>query len=803
MRNILSLILLLILSVFIGYGLHKIISPFFVKTVEGANILEIELSFINSPGEISIKSYNESYELVINARKSIDIENDEKGLPVPNWYKTTIPIQDSHKIELELISDKKDGVIFINGVRVNSRIIPVNSFLNNSKSNDHYQIGTMTHVDGVFLKSNNDRILLDITNSLNLPKVTKSELITFSEEYKELNYLCCSFFIVFIFLVNYISFIRIQKCDVTNSKRIILRFIAINALIASFFLIYVAYLGHFKMALEILNPDKGKLFNHFIFFQNFIPLISFVYAFIIASYLLKNKLIKLILIIIPLIICATLLVDNCILDVVGTRLNFRMGGNFTGRYEYFYEFIVKYVTSESGVVMLFGIVIIVSFCFATFLIKGSITKSNIYSLVLLLFVSLFGLYPQSLLGSDYKLANPFQINGWCVQKIGNFFKEYSNDYQNRSNLNLRWETHEGLNQKKNVIILLVESWGCSFTYACGIGPSYMPNIESLVSDSVFFDNYYSVMPSTSLSYLSIVKGVPAIQFAWDEDNTADDNSYVGQLLKTSNDLYSQNDLINNFKTHGYKTRFISSTDLVFQMDVALKFSAYDEIIDANNPVFNNIKDRGVFNGVNDEDMFKVILDKISSEEHNFLYITKTASNHSPYNSPLGFQNMELAFKYTDQAVFNFISSLKKIGYFDNGILVMLGDHYAWGIDNIDPAHVNEPTYVNRVPLVIIDGKNHGVVNHSEFSHASLGVLLQYLQLPKYKKHKFNINPLKDDASETIFGYDFGKMNFIFVKSDNRQATVVLNGDDSYFIQNDVFTDEESREILGYIASFRR
>ncbi len=806
MKTFFELLLLILFSIIIGMCINTLTTPYIIKDVNGNNIINIEMSFIDHSGILGIKAYDENNKLSLNEQKTIGIEKSNfvsnKSLEsyVLKSYSISIPVINSHKIELEFSGIANDEtVLLINNIAANNRTLSVKSFLNKSKASQHYQIGTIKEVPGTFIKFQN-KLVLDVSKALNVPSLTQNELQKLNKEYSELYLLLCFFFIICDFLLNYIIYLALNKRISSNKKLLVYYFISALAAISAIVSIISSYFIHLKTAISYLNPERGFFFNYLTFQQNFIPLLSFTFILILGSYIINNKFVKFLFTIPAFAISIILIVDNCILNVLGARLNFRMNDNFSWKISYFYEFIIKYITSESGILMIAGIFIILTLCVLSFFIKINNRKFCYSTGSVLMIISLLGLYPRELLSTDFKFANPFQINGWCLNKVGNFENSYSKDYAKRNNLNLEWTEQPGLNQKKNVILLLVESWGCSFTFACGLGPSYMPKIESLSADNFFFDNYYSIMPSTSMSYLSIVKGTPAIQFAWDSAKSKSSAEYD---FSPNDVLYNANDLIKQFKSNGYKTRFISSTDLVFQMDYALKFSKYDEIIDAKNPVFDHITERSIFNSVNDEQLFTFILSKIKTEKNPYIYVTKTASNHSPYNSPLGYQNLELSFKYTDQAVYNFVTSLKDSDYFDNGILVMLGDHHAWGDDSIDPSHSNEPTYINKVPLIIIDGKTHGVVNHNVFSHASLGVLLQYLELPKYKKHKFNINPLVDDSPELIFGYEFEKMTFISVKQGDRQATVILDGDNSEFIEKDVFSEEEMDDILGYIATFRR
>ena len=81
----------------------------------------------------------------------------------------------------------------------------------------------------------------------------------------------------------------------------------------------------------------------------------------------------------------------------------------------------------------------------------------------------------------------------------------------------------------------------------------------------------------------------------------------------------------------------------------------------------------------------------------------------------------------------------------------------------------------------------------------------YLNLSEYKYSKFNVNPFnnKENNSEILFAYDYGQMNKLQVKYKNRLSTVIMNGNDTVFEnENNLFTEEEVYDILGYISWFR-
>ena len=54
-------------------------------------------------------------------------------------------------------------------------------------------------------------------------------------------------------------------------------------------------------------------------------------------------------------------------------------------------------------------------------------------------------------------------------------------------------------------------------------------------------------------------------------------------------------------------------------------------------------------------------------------VLQTISYHKPYNTPYGKTEAD-AIRYADKSLFYFYLQLKKSHFFDNGILVVVGDH---------------------------------------------------------------------------------------------------------------------------------
>jgi phosphoglycerol transferase MdoB-like AlkP superfamily enzyme len=54
-------------------------------------------------------------------------------------------------------------------------------------------------------------------------------------------------------------------------------------------------------------------------------------------------------------------------------------------------------------------------------------------------------------------------------------------------------------------------------------------------------------------------------------------------------------------------------------------------------------------------------------------VLQSISFHKPYNTPYGTTQKD-ALRYADKSLFYFYLQLKKSGFFDNGVLVVVSDH---------------------------------------------------------------------------------------------------------------------------------
>lgn len=606
--------------------------------------------------------------------------------------------------------------------------------------------------------------------------ISEDELANYGQQE---NYLrTIYFFILIVFVFGILRFILSYTNGYLNGKGIISLYALVlyfTLFVASFLLIYDDTITNYEniilllknLVVIVLFPLSILLFlrniNKFVFV---ISIISIVFFLLIVG------------------------LDHFVQNIYGTRFLFsyieKFGMNITEGVPFF----INYVTHFPGlyfvltVVTLLGIILI---NFKNINNSGLVKFCSFIVLAISICITTFG---NSSNKSRY--LNVFQVNVNGVFTDGDYAREYVN-YVPYSINQLDYTAFKGLNQKKNVIVILVESLGCNVTDLCGYEKNYSPYTTELASNNIWFKNYYSNAFHTNGAIFSITTGYPLI---------ASKYSYRTAYNK---ELY-QYDLIKIFKENGYFTSYYSPASVLLEEE-QIKQSPYDEVVFANDPFYNAYQKDGAFDSVSDDKMFDKIISDLTNQtkDQRKLIILTTLSTHTPYIVPWGAHKIDKAYAYSDMVIKNFIKKLEKINYFDNGIVVLTGDHVGWGANNRnDTDKVLLKINLHKLPMILINGKDHGIiVDNVSFSHTSLGVMLEYLMLPVYYKNKFQINPITEqNQNEYIFHYDDNSINKVYIKYGNKVDEILLDGDQTRFLGSD-FSPQEQQQVLGYLSWVRR
>lgn len=224
--------------------------------------------------------------------------------------------------------------------------------------------------------------------------------------------------------------------------------------------------------------------------------------------------------------------------------------------------------------------------------------------------------------------------------------------------------------KKNIILVTVESLSADFLTEYGNTDSLTPHLDSLMKESLVFDNLYAAGNRSVRGLEALTLCIPPS--AGESIVKRPDNGGLFSTGKVLTDL-------------GYTTEFIYGGESYFD-NMSAYFSGNGfEIIDKNSFSADDITFSNIW-GTCDEDSFGVALrdfDKKAASGEPFHAIVFTISNHRPYTFPEGkitfdgeMKSRKAAVKYTDYAIGQFLKEASGKPWFSNTVFIITADHCA-------------------------------------------------------------------------------------------------------------------------------
>ena len=317
---------------------------------------------------------------------------------------------------------------------------------------------------------------------------------------------------------------------------------------------------------------------------------------------------------------------------------------------------------------------------------------------------------------------------------------------------------------KNVIVILMESFAAAHVGSMGGKLNVTPAFDALTEDGILFDHFFSNGTHTHqgmFATLSCFPNLPGHEYLMQQPEGRQQFSGIATLLPGHEKLFVYN---GDFSWDNQKGFFANQG-----FD---KFVGRDDYVDPIHidPVW----------GVSDQDMFNRGLAELDAlaPDQPLVAILQTLSNHLPYSLPEplpiepvvedGVLNERLtAMKYADWALGEFMQSLKQKSYFDDTLVVLVGDH-GFGTDR-------QLTAVNllrfHVPLLLISpmlDDHRGTVNGTVGSQVdivptALGLLGESTNNQCWGRNLFD---LPDDDP-----------GFAIIKPSGSEPTVAIVTDD--------------------------
>lgn len=299
---------------------------------------------------------------------------------------------------------------------------------------------------------------------------------------------------------------------------------------------------------------------------------------------------------------------------------------------------------------------------------------------------------------------------------------------------------EGLPDRKNVVLVFMESMSANLMGSFGSDKRLTPYLDSLYQQSLSFSHFYSSGIHTNHGIYSTLFSFPAIMKR---------NAMKGSVIPVYSGLPTV------LKENGYCNLFFMTHESQYDnMNAFLRTNGFDEIYAQENYPAEKVVNSF---GVQDDFMYQYalpILNEKAKVGEPFFTVLLSISNHPPYVIPPFFhphseKPEEQIVEYADWSIRQFMDAAEKQPWFDNTIFVFLGDHGKM----VGTPECEMPQSYNHIPLMIY-GKDirpavyDGFGGQIDVAPTLLGMLnMSYLQ------NNFGVNLLEEERPCMFFTAD--------------------------------------------------
>lgn len=329
--------------------------------------------------------------------------------------------------------------------------------------------------------------------------------------------------------------------------------------------------------------------------------------------------------------------------------------------------------------------------------------------------------------------------------------------------------------KPDVILLLVESLSAYHSKLLGGPLNVTPELDRLAQANHYFTHFYANGFTTNGGRVALYTG-----------RTPLPPPGYSTTLPLDAYRFTTDSLPDMAHRAGYAAWYFTTGDLGFlDSDQWLAELGFDHIEGAEAPFYAGMQ-RGGFNAASDHALFARFLNWLDHEETATPYLASllTVNSHPPFVHPETRKVDERAtFRYVDAQIGWFYRQLEQRGFFDNGVLLITGDHRS-----MTPLRPGE--YANwgvralaRVPMVVI-----GDVDMPKRVDAAF----QQIGFPASFAHLAGLAVCRDpihgsflratpQAPAAIVHASGAARNRVDMYFGDEEAALILDGDDSRWV----------------------
>lgn len=222
----------------------------------------------------------------------------------------------------------------------------------------------------------------------------------------------------------------------------------------------------------------------------------------------------------------------------------------------------------------------------------------------------------------------------------------------------------------NVVVIILESFSAVYSAELAGGPGYMPFLDSLMRESLYFTHAYANGRRSIDGIPAILAGIPELM-----DEAFITSPYAGRPFTT---------LANTLGSEGYHTSFYhGGRNGTMGFDGFTRSAGFHQYVGLNEYKGTPADHDGHW-GIRDRPFLQHYAQALNEERQPFLSTVFTLSSHHPYELPEqdavrfagGTLPIHPTLRYADDALRRFFAMARTMPWYANTIFVITADHTA-------------------------------------------------------------------------------------------------------------------------------
>ena len=264
----------------------------------------------------------------------------------------------------------------------------------------------------------------------------------------------------------------------------------------------------------------------------------------------------------------------------------------------------------------------------------------------------------------------------------------------------------------NIILVVVESLSSVDSYRTSGLRNKLPNFDRISQQGKLFTNFFATYPDSEGGIISLLSAVPPLPYPGSTRNLFNSYAYKDSVPKA-------------LARKGYHSELLTTQPISWNnMDHYISNIGFESFRGRDQvPLFRNAP-RYAFDSPEDRFLYKMLAERSSELEQMkrpYFIAAVTISSHLPWTDPAGVSDTEEnVWKYVDAQLGELPDRLNKVSFFENGILLITGDHRKMSATTEAERELYGDSASARIPLVAIGkGISKGVVDHRFFQQSNL------------------------------------------------------------------------------------